>query len=206
MNVRVESRGGPVLLSRRDPDGSFRIRLQIEDRYWGQLIYQFSHEFAHILAGHYKSIGEHFWFDEAVCEAMSFQVLHLLAEKWKHSPPQEGLRNYAPLLSEYADHIASLCSPVEESKIAVWYRDNKEALTKPEQNRSVVRVMSRHLSVWLKREGWLWERIPTLGASGVVVEGVVGDSISGRVRRWLAGAKPEQQLFVDQVSRCFSGR
>ncbi len=204
VNLRVEPKGGPVLLSRKDPDGSYRIRLQTTDRHWGQLIYQFSHELGHLLARHNNIEGKHFWFDEAVCEAMSFQVLHLLSESWEQSPPFANLGNYSPMLSEYADQMASMCTPVKETDLPKWYVENRDALNQPEQNREVVRVISRHVASWLQEDNWLWKRIPDLGPSGEIAGAANGDSISFRIRCWINDGDQDLQSLRDRILRCFS--
>src|SRR5512136_1084501 len=41
---------GPITLYERAPNGRIRVQLSAHDRYWAQFVYQFGHEFIHVLS------------------------------------------------------------------------------------------------------------------------------------------------------------
>ena len=181
--LRVQPTGGPMVLYKREPDGGYRVCLQVSGRYWSQLVYQFSHEVGHILARYQPKPGPQAWLEEAVCEALSFQVLKSLSISWNKNPPFESLRDYSRHLMEYADAMASRCKPVKESGLSEWYQSNREQLEKGHHDRPLIRVFSCHFSGWLEQNPELWKRVPDLGKGSANP----GETMIERVNRWTTG-------------------
>ena len=198
--LRVEASGGPMVLHQREPDGGYRIRLQISGRYWSQLVYQFSHEVGHILARYQPHPGPQAWLEEAVCEALSFQVLKSLAKSWKQDPPFGSLRSYAHHLSEYADVMASRCSPVAEDQLSEWYRSHREKLEKGHHDRPLIRVFSLHFSRWLEVNPELWKRIADMG------KGTANSSetMKERIHRWTSEWVGEDLRWAKKLNSIFT--
>jgi hypothetical protein len=78
------------------PDGSTMawIIVDISERAWTQLAYQFGHELGHVMANswqpHAKPKPPCQWLEGAMVEAFSIRGLGRLAESWKQSPPFAG--------------------------------------------------------------------------------------------------------------------
>ena len=200
-NLRVEPSGGPVVLYKRDPDGSYRIRLRISGRYWSQLVYQFSHEFGHIIANYKPDPGPHAWFEESVCEAMSFQVLSQLSSCWKTDPPLESLRKYAPHLSNYVLQMSSQCTPVEMGDISKWYSENKTKLQNAKHDRKLIRSFSRIMSIFLEENPHLWKNFSQLGRG----ESTADESLHERIDRWISSWTVKDEALADRIKTVLFG-
>ncbi|MAJ28767.1 hypothetical protein CBD41_05070 [bacterium TMED181] len=200
-NLRVEPSGGPVVLFKRDPDGSYRIRLNVSGRYWSQLIYQFSHEFGHVIARYKPDPGPQAWLEEAICEAMSFQVLKKLSVAWRNRPPFESLRNYAPHLSDYSILMSSRCVSVEPRDMAKWFSNHKTRLQVSRHDRELIRSFSRVFSKWLEEHPRLWALVPKLGRGQSTNE----ESICDRIDRWISPENPEEKEFADLLKNTLLG-
>jgi hypothetical protein len=131
------SKMGPRVLARRSPDGAYLVVLNVQDRRWDQLAYQFSHELCHVFSNYdQRPIGDdpasrdYQWLEETLCEAVSLITLKRLASSWQDSPPHAGWENYAPAFREYAERLLSARHrrlPPEES-VAGWYLRHQAAL------------------------------------------------------------------------------
>ena len=126
--IRVQAKGGPIVLYRRDPEGRAVVKLNTGDTYWAQYIYQFSHELCHILCRFDDDPTGNKWFEESLCELASLFVLRQAGESWKEHPPYPNWKSYAPHLSTYAQQRIDKSSLHKGQTLAAWYRDNAAAL------------------------------------------------------------------------------
>ena len=114
-----------------------QIVLDVGERDWSKLAYQFGHEFGHVLANGWLRDthpgGPSQWLEEALVEAFSLRGLGLLATSWEVNPlfPNDSafggaVRRYRDnILSKYsiyAGNQGALASP------AAWYRERKDRL------------------------------------------------------------------------------
>jgi hypothetical protein len=89
------------------PDGSSMawIIVDIGERAWSQLAYQFGHELGHTMANswqpHAKPKPPCQWLEEAMVEAFSLWGLGRLAESWKQDPPFPGDNAYGDSIADY---------------------------------------------------------------------------------------------------------
>jgi hypothetical protein len=96
--------GSPAALRRLSSRGEFIVQLSVQGPQWGQLSYQFAHEFCHVLADVTTWQNDGFaWLEESLCEMASLCALRSLARTWPTRPPQPEWRGYAPKLGKYAD-------------------------------------------------------------------------------------------------------
>jgi len=75
----------------------YRIRVAPLDRVYDRFVYQLAHETGHVYCNPYVSN----WLIETLCEMASQVCLHMLADKWKVSPPFGNWKSYAPKFDEY---------------------------------------------------------------------------------------------------------
>ena len=93
------------------PDGSTMawIIVDIGERAWCQLAYQFGHELGHVLANSWQPHAEPKppcqWLEEALVEAFSLRGLGRLAKSWKQDPPFPGDNKYGNKIAEYRRNI-----------------------------------------------------------------------------------------------------
>ena len=87
-NITIEHREeGPRILYSRNSNGSYAMWIDSEDGRWAQQIYQFAHEYGHILANYRKdspySLGSpQQWFEESISIIASLVALRTLSIEW----------------------------------------------------------------------------------------------------------------------------
>jgi hypothetical protein len=93
------------------PDGSSLawIIVDIGERDWSKLAYQFGHELGHVMANswqpHAKPLPPCQWLEEAMVEAFSIRGLARLAESWKQNPPFAGDNAFGNAIAQYRQNI-----------------------------------------------------------------------------------------------------
>jgi hypothetical protein len=130
------SEAGPRVLARKSSGEAHLVLLNVRDRRWDQLAYQFSHELCHIFSnydgrpmGAEAAPREHQWFEETLCEAVSLVTLNRLAASWKESPPHTGWEGYAPAFREYALRLLKAeHRRMPQESLADWYLRHQAAL------------------------------------------------------------------------------
>ena len=107
IEVRIASNEpkAPITLNRNCRDDPIRVLLSAHDPYWCQLVFQFAHEFCHVLTNYYgKLLGNpNAWLHEAVCEIASIFVLQRMARQWCTNPTIPGRHDYAKQFHIYAN-------------------------------------------------------------------------------------------------------
>jgi hypothetical protein len=134
--IRVDEHpsGPPAIWLHRDESRTAWIIVDIGERAWSQLAYQFGHELGHVLANSWQSYGKPGgpcqWLEESLVEAFSLRGLGKLASSWKRDPP-------FPKDNAYGAAIASYRHDVEEKyrklaagqggagNLAEWYRRHR---------------------------------------------------------------------------------
>ena len=100
--------GPPRALHRASSEDPFVIRLSARDRHWCQFVYQFSHEFCHVLSDYERlKNNPNNWFHEAICELASVFTLRRMAERWPTDPPYPNWAGYAKALNQYSQDLLS---------------------------------------------------------------------------------------------------
>ena len=81
--VRHKEPEGPKILYSRTSNGSYVIWLDTENTHVSQNIFQFAHEYGHMMTNYYqkKLSRKNLWFDESLCSMASLYVLRKL--HWK---------------------------------------------------------------------------------------------------------------------------
>jgi hypothetical protein len=101
-----EHRSGPPSVWLH-PDGSTTawVIIDIGERAWCQLAYQFGHELGHVLANSWQASstpgGPCQWLEEALVEASSLRGLGVLARNWRRAPPFPADNAYADAIADY---------------------------------------------------------------------------------------------------------
>ena len=98
----------PRALYRASSDRPFVIWLSARDNFWDKFVYQFAHEFCHVLSG-YEGLKDNpnNWFHEAICELASVFTLRCMAERWPDDPPYPNRAWYAQALKKYSQDLLS---------------------------------------------------------------------------------------------------
>ena len=127
------------------PDGSTMawIIVDIGERDWSKLAYQFGHELGHVMANswqpHDKPGPPCQWLEEALVEAFSVRGLGRLAEDWKRNPPFAGDNAFGDAIADYRRNIVRSYTALADEQgftrdPAAWFARNRsgfEAGTNP---------------------------------------------------------------------------
>jgi hypothetical protein len=91
LRVDEHASGSPAIWLHPDGSSMAWIIVDIGERAWAQLAYQFGHELGHVLANswqpHAKPAEPCQWLEEALVEAFSLRGLGRLADLWAQDPP-----------------------------------------------------------------------------------------------------------------------
>jgi hypothetical protein len=95
----------PITLSRLDSNDPIKVLLSACESFWGQYVFQFAHEFCHILTSHYEQLlgNPNGRLQEAICETASIFALQCMARQWRQNPSIPGQHSYAKQFQIYAD-------------------------------------------------------------------------------------------------------
>jgi hypothetical protein len=78
------------------------IIVDIGERDWSRLAYQFHHELGHVTTNSWRADA---WFEEALVEAFSLRGLALLANSWSTSPPFKDDSGFGAAVTVYRQNI-----------------------------------------------------------------------------------------------------
>jgi hypothetical protein len=158
--IKVEPKGGPIVLFRRGGEGEYRVRLNTGGTFWSQYAYQFSHEFCHILCNYKEGGAQNKWFEEAICEMAALYSLRCMAEDWDTNPPYPNWRSYGKALHAYAqDYIDKTEVPAD---MAAWYQRHAGHLSQNPTDRAKNRVLAVTLLPRFERDPSLWQAVAYL--------------------------------------------
>jgi hypothetical protein len=128
-NIILENKEkGPKTLYKKSPNNEYIVWVNIKGRRWSQLIYQFSHEFAHILSNYTNKNEKNQWFEEALCEAISLYTLEKMSDSWKTNPPYPNWKSYAPSIKNYLNNVLNEKHREIQEDLSIWYYRNKHSL------------------------------------------------------------------------------
>ena len=106
LRVDEHTSGQPAIWLHPDGSTTAWIMVDVGERAWSQLSYQFGHELGHVMANswqaHAKPRPPCQWLEEAMVEAFSLRGLGRLAKTWKETPaPFAGDNAYGDAIAGY---------------------------------------------------------------------------------------------------------
>jgi len=135
ITVRVShTETNPVALYERGPEGEYLIRLHADRTRWHLYVYEFAHEFCHILSNFDRAGGEvsrqNQWFEETICETASLYALGSLATEWSLSPPEPSLANHANELRRFFRFLITEGHRKlpEDTELREWLKEHEAQL------------------------------------------------------------------------------
>ena len=126
------------------PDGSSMawIIVDIGERDWSKLAYQFGHELGHVMANswqpHAKPKPPCQWLEEAMVEAFSLRGLGRLAESWKQNPPFAGDNAFGDAIADYRQNIIQRYSALADAA-GIHPRPRRMVCRPPQRDRNAWR-------------------------------------------------------------------
>jgi hypothetical protein len=172
MRLRVDehSSGLPAIWRHFDRSSLAWIIVDIGERDWSKLAYQFGHELGHVLANSWQADatpgGPCQWVEEALVEAFSLRGLARLAASWRRDPPFPGDNAFGVAIAGYRQDILARCAVLAEeqggtAKLAEWFaRHRSQMEADPALNRF---AKAASLSILTEYEG-VPECVEALGA------------------------------------------
>ena len=109
--IRIDEHtsGPPAIWLHADGSTTAWIIVDIGERSWSQLAYQFGHELGHVMANSWQAHARPHtpcqWLEEALVEAFSLRGLARLAALWKQTPPFPGDGAYGEAILSYRQDV-----------------------------------------------------------------------------------------------------
>ncbi|WP_084150665.1 tripartite tricarboxylate transporter substrate-binding protein [Azohydromonas australica] len=204
--VVSHSTRSPISLYERGPRGEYQVLLTARDDRWAGYVYEFAHEFCHILGNydrhpHFQGAGAHQWFEEALCEVSSLYTLQRFAMEWQVDPPSPRLQAYAQELQASADRFLTekhrRLAPGQT--LAAWYAENAQRLRSGAYDRDRNEVVATLLLPLFDENPELWEALGYLNLDAP------GGSFEQYLRTWHDNAPPELRDSISYVMALFFG-
>ncbi|MEN8694522.1 MAG: hypothetical protein ACN4GG_04130 [Akkermansiaceae bacterium] len=189
---------GPIALFGENEKGHKRIKLSSQESYWSQHIYQFSHEFCHLLVVCQKGDRSNHWFEEAVCEMASIYVIGEMAKLWKTNPAISGAEDYANSFANYAkDYETRKSDQLPEGvSFQEWFQNHQVTLRKSDgYRRDLNGVIALQLLPHLKKTPSNWGAFHFLN----VKRRKEAIPFKAYLANWRASSPKKYHPFIDQV-------
>lgn len=137
--VRVDGHasGGPCVWLHFDDRPFAWIILDVADRAWCQLAYQFGHELGHVLSNSWgrdaRPANPCQWLEEALVESFMVRGPGCLAESWGRNPPWPGNTPYSGSIRRYRDDLVTKYEGYAREQnadlnLGVWFRNRRRPL------------------------------------------------------------------------------
>lgn len=189
---------GPLALFGVNDRGHRRMELSSQDPYWSQHVYQFSHEFFHLLVDCKEGDRSNHWFEESVCEMASIYVIEEMAKEWRIKPAISGAEDYAKSFASYAKNLER-----KESYQLPKGMDFKEWFAKKEATLREGNGYRRDLNgiIALQLLPYLREAPENWGAFGFINEKRTKKKVSFQtyLANWHESSPKKYHPFIDQV-------
>lgn len=137
IRVRDNTSGPPYVWLHTDEPTTAVIAVDVGERDWCNLAYQFGHELGHVFANSWQwgdvSRNPTQWLEEAVVESFSIRGLARLADSWERSPPFPRDNAYANAIRDYRERLlgpdrAQAHEQGGDASLAAWYARQAEHL------------------------------------------------------------------------------
>jgi NitT/TauT family transport system substrate-binding protein len=196
----------PISLYERGPRGEYQVQLTARDDRWAGYVYEFAHEFCHVMANyerhpHFQAAGMHQWFEEALCEVSSLYTLQRFAAEWQLAPPSPRLQGYAQELQASADRFLAekhrRLAPGQT--LAAWFAANERKLRSGAYDRDRNEVVATQLLPLFEENPELWEALGYLNLDAP------GGSFQDYLRNWRDNAPLAYRDSISYVMALFFG-
>jgi hypothetical protein len=208
ITIRVShTDGNPTAVYDRGPSGEFLVRLHADRSRWHLYVFEFAHEFCHILSNYDRAgpdvARRNQWLEEALCETASLYALGSLGAQ----PPD------ASLASRLAEHAASLRrffrvlvteghrKLPEESELAEWLQEHEAGMRDDPYLREKNDVVAKAMLPLFFANPDGWDALCYLNLH----PGDAFASLDDFLRHWHANAPERDKPFVARLSGLLAG-
>jgi hypothetical protein len=134
--LRVEEHtiGPPAIWLHPDGTRTGWIIVDISDRDWSKLAYQFGHELGHVTANSWRPDAKPAppcqWLEEALVEAFSLRGLALLADDWSRDPPFADDSGFGAAIAVYRQNVVEQYAKLAHEQgnpdnLAAWFKQHR---------------------------------------------------------------------------------
>ena len=190
----------PRTLIRYSEPGFYVVQLTATERRWSQYVYEFAHEFCHIVIDPYRGEGPSTqWLEEAVCELASVFVLRRMAERWLDSAAVS--RTGHPILPRWlsmrdSDWMKPERSLPSDVSLADWFSANEGALRQDPYQRDQNALIAYNMVPIFEALPESWNAIQRLPADQ---HPTTDSPTRAHLQSWRAAVDPRDRHVVDQV-------
>ena len=139
LHIDDHSSGPPSIWLHFDNSRIGWIIVDVGERDWSRLAYQFGHELGHVLCNSWDSTSKPLppsqWLEEAMVEAFSIRGLGRLASSWETAPPFAGDNAFGAAIRQYRQHVidgyAGSVDRNPYTDVAGWFHNTQPALEAP---------------------------------------------------------------------------
>ena len=203
----TRSKQAPVALYDRGPAGEYRIELTASGADAGPYVYEFAHEFCHVLSNyerhpHHAVTRRYQWFEEALCEVASLYTLKTLAAAWRTAAPNPELAAAAPQLQAIAERFEQEAHRKLPAGItlAAWFRESSRGLSGSAYDRSRNELVANLMLPLFEENPELWEAIGFLNLDAP------GASFQQYLQTWFDNAPPRYRDEIRYLTTLFFAR
>ena len=196
-----EEDSDPQLLIQYSRPGFACVRLNVRDTCWDQFVYQFVHEFCHVMIDPHRPGGSNGqWLDEAFCEMASVYVLRRMSKRWVTQPPYPNWATYAPSLEAYASRKMESSErqlPAGLS-MAAWFSSVDDSLRRDPYQRDRNAVIAYKLLPIFEDSPEAWNSVRCLP---VGPSATVDNPTHVHLQSWHDATDPRDKHIVESVMR-----
>jgi hypothetical protein len=192
---------GPIVHFQRNVAGETVMQLDTQDRHWAQAVYQFSHEFCHILANFDEDYTGNLWFEEALCETASLFALKTLGRAWRERPPYPNWQSYAAELEKYAQEVIKSRKPLNFNDLQAFCAKNEAKLRTNPTNRALTGSVAVALLPHFEAVPQRWEAVTWLNSK----PSPSGESFPEYLDKWESAAPSRHKAFIGMLRKFLLG-
>lgn len=192
----------PVALYERGSHGEYLIRLHAQGESWHLYVYEFAHEFCHILSNYDENIApgvprHNQWFEETLCETASLFTLKTLAQSWKETPPGPEMAAEADKLRRFFDLLISeghrRLPP--HTPLGIWLSENQEQLRNDPYLREKNEVVANLLLPLFQASPENWDALTYLNLDPADAR----NSLQEYLQHWYRNSPSEHRAFIGNM-------
>ncbi|MBI5785542.1 MAG: hypothetical protein HZA64_08805 [Rhodocyclales bacterium] len=204
--VITHTAGSPIAFYHRGPAGEYLVRLHASDERWHLYVFEFAHEFCHLLSNFDANIDgnprrHNQWFEESLCEAASLYALDDLASKWANAPVESGLPGQSVKLRAFFNLLIGEEHRQLPPQVppAAWLGANEGQLRGDPYQREKNDLVAKLLLPLFQGQPKRWEAIGYLNLDPADP----GASLAEYLHHWHQRVPQEHKTFVAGVSKVF---
>jgi hypothetical protein len=134
--LRVEEHtfGSPAVWLHNDGTRIGWVIVDVGERDWSRLAYQFGHELGHVTANSWrpdaKPAAPCQWLEEAIVEAFSLRGLALLADDWSRNPPFQDDSGFGAAVAVYRQKVVERYGKLaleqgNPGNLGAWFKEHR---------------------------------------------------------------------------------